>query len=105
MIYLAQKLRVGNEEITGPLKNINTLADAVNIVVKNLLIPLAAIILLIVLMWGGFSLVTSRGDPEKLKSARARITAGIIGFVLLLLAYVLVRVIAYIFGLDKQGII
>lgn len=104
MKLLAQTIKVGNEQITGPLKNINTLADAVNVVVQNLLIPLGAIILLFVLMWGGFSLITSQGDPEKLKAARARLTAGIIGFVLLIVSYLLVKVLAYVFGL-QQGII
>jgi TRAP-type C4-dicarboxylate transport system permease small subunit len=62
---------------------------------------LAGIILFFVLMWGGFDYVTSQGAPDKLKTANAKITAGVIGFVLLVLSFLITRVIAYIFGLEQ----
>jgi hypothetical protein len=55
-------------------------------------------------MWGGFDYVTSQGAPEKLKSANAKITAGVIGFVILVLSFLITRVLSYIFGVG-QGII
>jgi len=101
--YLAQKICIGGQCVTGALPTtgpgkINTLADLVNKIV-NFLIPLAAVILLFVFIWGGYDYMMSQGAPDKIKSAQAKFTTGIIGLVLLLLAYVIVRTIGGIFGL------
>ncbi len=101
--YLAQKICIGGQCVTGALQTtgpakINTLADLVNRVV-TFLIPLASIILLFVFIWGGYDYMMSQGAPDKIKSAQAKFTTGIIGLVLLLLSYVLVKTIGSIFGL------
>ncbi len=100
--YLAQQVTIGGQTIKGPVVGINNLGDLVSRVVNVFLIPLAAIILFIVLLWGGISFITSRGNPEKVKSAKAKLTTGIIGFVLLILSYLIVKLISVsIFGLGK----
>ncbi len=97
--FLAQQINVGNQSITGPLEGISTLSDIVNKVVA-LLMPLGGIILLFVIIWGGYDFMMSRGQPEKLKSAKAKITTGIIGFVLLVFSYVIAKLVATIFGIE-----
>lgn len=99
MRILAQQVDIGGQPITGPLQGINNLSDIVNKVVE-FLIPLAGIILLLVLIWGGYDYLMSQGNPEKIKGAQAKITTGIIGFVLLVVSYVVVKLIAKIFGFD-----
>jgi len=103
----AQQIDVGGQGISGPLvvggKTDFKLADIVSEIVK-FLIPLAGIILLFVMIWGGYDFMMSRGNPEKLKSAQAKITTGIIGFVLLIFSYVITKLVATIFGLG-QGIL
>lgn len=94
---------INPEVIEGPLKNISTVGDIINLIVL-LIFPLAGIILFIFLVWGGFSLITSRGDPEKVSGAKSRITSAIIGFILLFLSYFLVSLVARILGLG-QGIL
>ena len=89
--YLAQQLTVGGFQINGPLQGINNLGDLINRAVADLLIPLAGVILLIVLIWGGLDYMTSQGNPEKLKGAQAKISTGIIGFVLLIISYIVVK--------------
>nr|MBP9690945.1 hypothetical protein [Candidatus Woesebacteria bacterium] len=69
--------------ITGPLVDIESLTDVVN-VVTTFLYPFAGVILLLILIWGGYDYLSSGGDPEKVKSGQAKITAGVIGFVLLM---------------------
>lgn len=101
--YLAQKICIGTSCVSGPLptsgpNKISTLSDLVNRVVQ-FLIPLAAVILLLVFIWGGYEFMVSQGSPDKIKSAQAKFTTGIIGLVLLLLAYIIVKVISSIFGL------
>lgn len=101
--YLAQ-FSVNDTEIYSPL---NSQFDSIGSIF-NILLPIifsiAAIILFFILMWGGFDLVMSRGEQEKISAARSKITAGIIGFVLLVLSFFLVQVLSYVFGLDA-GII
>lgn len=101
--YLAQKICIGSQCVQGALPTsgparINNLADLVNRMV-SFLIPLAAVILLFVFIWGGYDYMMSQGAPDKIKSAQAKFTTGIIGLVLLLMAYIIVKTIGGIFGL------
>jgi hypothetical protein len=96
---LAQNLQISGQPIEGPLKGINNLGDLVNRVLFFLM-PLASIILLLVLIWGGYDFLTSGGDAAKVKNAQAKITTGLIGFFILIFSYFIVRVIAFIFGLN-----
>ena len=102
MAYLAQKFQFGGQQITGPLKipgtDNPTLGDIIN-QVNSFLLPFASIILFFVLVWGGYDFLLSQGDPGKVKSAQAKITTAIIGFVLLLTAYLITQVFARIFKL------
>ena len=94
---------VNGQEICSPLVGYSNIGDIINNVVPFIM-TMAGIILFFVLMWGGFDYVTSQGQPEKLKTANAKITAGVIGFVLLVLSFLITRVLAYIFGVG-EGII
>jgi hypothetical protein len=96
---LAQNLQIAGQPIEGPLKGINNLGDLVNRALIFLM-PLASVILLLVLIWGGYDFLTSGGDAAKVKNAQAKITTGLIGFFILIFSYFIVRVIAFIFGLE-----
>ncbi len=102
MRYLSQSLNINGQTIQGPLPTgpggINNISDLVNRLMQ-FLIPLASIILLLILIWGGYEYMMSQGNAEKVKSAQAKLTTGIIGFVLLLLSYLMVKLISFIFGL------
>ncbi|MBI5127423.1 hypothetical protein HZA76_03120 [Candidatus Roizmanbacteria bacterium] len=105
---LSQSVDFNGQEIKGPLVGANgqpieNLGQLVSRVLSFLL-PLAGVILLFVLIWGGYDYMMSQGNPEKVKTAQAKITTGIIGFGLLIFSYLLVRLIAAIFGL-QTGII
>lgn len=63
----------------------------------------AGLALLLYLIYGGFQLMTSGGDPGKMKEARAIITNAVVGFLIIFVAYWLVQAVGIIFGV--QGII
>jgi len=95
--HLAQSLNIGGTNIEGPLDSSLsstggpiTLGDIINRILTFLL-PLAGIILLFVLIMGGYDYMVSQGNPEKIKSAQAKITTGIIGFFLLISSYRLLK--------------
>lgn len=103
---LAQCITLSGESICGPAKQfngsaINTPADVVNQVMP-FVYGFSLVVLLFVFIWGGFDLMTSRGDPAKLKSARAKITSGIIGVILLATAFLIVQFISKIFGIGNE---
>jgi hypothetical protein len=97
---LAQSLQIGDggPTIKGPLDDSFGLGTIIS---KSLafIMPMAGIILLFVLISGGYDYMMSQGNPDKIKSGQAKITSGIIGFVLLIASYLITRLIAYIFGL------
>lgn len=102
---IVQKITINGNPIEGPLKDINmkdinTLADLINIIIQ-FVYPFAGILLFIYLVWGGYDYLLSQGNPEKIKGAHGKLTSAIIGFVLLFISYILVRIIALIFGLNN----
>lgn len=96
--FLTQRIEISGQTIEGPLRGINNIGDLINRLLP-FLIGLAGIILLFVFIWGGYDLMMSQGDANKVKSAQAKITAGLIGFILLILSYLITSLIARIFGL------
>jgi len=61
---------------------------------------IAGLALFVFLIIGGFGLLTSGGNPEKVKSAQGKITSAIIGFVIIFVSYWLVRILEIVFGID-----
>lgn len=62
---------------------------------------LAGMILLVMLMWGGFMWMTSSGDPKKTEAARGAITSALLGLVLIVGSYVILNLIAQFTGLTN----
>lgn len=54
----------------------------------------AGIVAVFFIIWGGYKLAFSGGDPEKIKGARETITFAILGLVLVFMSYFIVRFIA-----------
>lgn len=59
--------------------------------------------LLLMLIRGGVGYITAQGDPKAVASARATITWAIIGFVVVLAAFLIVSLIAGFFTLPGIG--
>lgn len=101
MKYLSQSLQIGDggPTISGPLdESVNSLPKIINASL-GFILPMAGVILLFVLISGGYDYMMSQGNPDKIKSGQAKITSGIIGFILLIASFLITRVIARIFGL------
>lgn len=68
----------------------------------NLLIPLslviAGVILLFLLVGGGFAIIASGGNAKSVESGKNQITGAIIGFAIIFLAYILIQIIQTITG-------
>ncbi len=99
------------KDITIPVENnapikINSPDLSFGSIISNLLpyiFTIAGILLLIYLIFGGFQLMLSRGDPKAAQSARSHITNALIGFIIIFIAFWVVQIFGRIFGL--QGIL
>lgn len=56
------------------------------------------------LVWGGLSYIMAQGKKEELAKARAKLTWAIIGFIVILLAFMIAKFIGEIFMPDKGGL-
>ncbi len=105
-VLLAQCVTVNGEQICGPAKQFNGAAIQTPADVMNQVLPfvygISLVILLFVFIWGGFDLILSRGNADKVKMARAKITSGVVGVILLAVAFLLVQLVSKIFGLGTE---
>lgn len=83
--------------------DVHEIKDLVNIVenIFNLLIRLTGILAFITLIISGFQYLTAGGDPKKAQSARDTITYAILGLVLVILAYFILRFISEFTGVTR----
>lgn len=106
--FLAQQLQIIDPDnlnaspatVQGPLPTdgpqYNTLADVLNPILK-IVFPLMLVVAFLLIVWAGFDLARSFGNPEALKKAQARLTNIIIGLVLLAMSYWLAGLVKSIF--------
>ena len=60
---------------------------------------IAGILLLLYLLYGGFHLMISGGEPKVVAEAKGKITNALIGFVIIFVAFWIVQIIGRVFGL------
>ncbi len=61
---------------------------------------LAGLAVFVLLILGGFSFLTSEGDPEKIKKATAMITSALVGLVLIIASWFILRLIEQFTGVQ-----
>jgi hypothetical protein len=61
---------------------------------------LAAIVLFILLLIGGFKFITSGGDPKAVDSAKKTLTSAVAGLLIILVSYLILVLIKTITGAD-----
>lgn len=76
--------------------------EEVLIAVFSLLQPVVAIAFIAMVLYGGWTYLTSQGEPEKIARAKQIIVSAIVGFVIIVIAPRLVELIAGILGVDRD---
>lgn len=72
--------------------------EAVFARVISIAVSLVSLVLFIMLVIGGFKYLTSGGDPKATESARNTMTYAIIGLVVIVASYLIIRAIEYFTG-------
>ena len=60
---------------------------------------IAGLVLLFMLISGGIELMTAAGNPGKSKSGYGKITAGLIGFVIIFVSYFVLQIVETVLGI------
>lgn len=68
----------------------------------GLIRPVVLLVLILTLMYGGFVYLTAQDDDSKVASAKKIMTAAIVGFVIIVLAPVMVQLVGAFLGI-RQG--
>lgn len=78
-----------------------TAASKVGLIITRIipfLFVIAGLMLLFYLIYGGFHMMTAANDEKGLTEAKAKITNALVGFVILFVAFWLVKILDYILG-------
>ena len=59
----------------------------------------AGLALFVMLIWGGITLMTAAGDPAKSKDGYGKLSAGLIGFLIIFVSYFVVQVVEVVLGI------
>ncbi len=101
-MQLTQVLKLpgdSGESVTGPLPDkFTNLASVVSNAIP-FIFPIAGVILLLYLVWGGFDILTSMGDSKKVEAAKGKVTNAIVGFLIIFFAYWIVQILDNVFRL------
>lgn len=84
------------------LKEITGVGSLVSILLSNAIV-IAGIVLIFIIVIAGIQMISGSGDPQKTAHARQILTAGILGFVLVVAAYFIVRLVESSLGVDILG--
>ncbi len=82
-----------------------TVADEKGLVrtIVSIAVPLGVISVVLLVVYAGYLLTSSQGNPDKIKEGKEIITNAIIGFVVVLLSVAILILISNTLGLDIYG--
>lgn len=80
-------------------ENLTTLGGIISALIPYLFV-FAGLILFAYLVIGGFSFLTSGGEPKAMEQAKGKVTNAIIGFIIIFVAYWVVQIFEYMFGVQ-----
>jgi hypothetical protein len=87
--------QLGNPGVTGQL---NTPGAVISRFLTSFAFPIAGLILFIMLVWGGFEILSGAASKKSMDAGRQRIQSALLGFFLLFISYWIVQLIEYVFG-------
>jgi hypothetical protein len=80
-------------------KGYGSLGEFISTMLPNVFV-IAGVILLVLLIAGGFVMITSAGDPEKQKNGSKALTAAIVGFIIIFASFWIIKLIEFLTGIS-----
>ncbi len=84
------------------LKQLTGVGSLASVLLSNAIV-IAGIVLIFLIVISGIKIISGSGDPQKVADARLIITSGIIGFILVVSAYFIVRLVESSLGISILG--
>lgn len=84
---------------SNPLAKIASLSTILNVVIP-LLMTIAGLVFLFMLISGGFKYITSGDSPEQVKKAQSTFVTAVIGLLIVVSSFIIVKLLAYFFHVD-----
>jgi uncharacterized membrane protein len=92
------------EQVSSPNFIGADMGDIINKLVLYLF-PLAGILMLLYLLFGGYKYMLSRGDPKAIADARDTITTAVVGFIIVFVAFWIVQIVGVVLGIEQITVI
>lgn len=104
MIYAGIVSDIGKylQDLGNPWARVQTL-DVLIPNLINLALVVAVVVFFFLLLLGGIQWITSAGDKESLAKAQRKITAALVGIIIVFSAWAIKSLVWYFFGLNKEG--
>ncbi len=93
MNFLVNKV-YASTAITPPI-GLTNFSDLIACVIKYFVWYIAPLIVVIMVLWGAFQILTAGGEPENFANGRKTIVYAIIGYVLVIIAAGLVAIVQF----------
>jgi len=87
---------VGKLEGNETIDSIDSLVDTI----VNIAVPVAILCLVVLVVYAGYMLISSQGNPDKLKEGQEVLTNAIIGFFIIVLSVVILLLLSNTLGLN-----
>ena len=103
---VAQATQTIRENLRGSIglsAGLDTTPAGIVSAVLPVLFSAAGIILFLMLVWGGFEMMINATDSKAQEAGKQRITAAIIGFILLFCSFWIAQILQIIFGITIVG--
>lgn len=79
--------------IKNPLKVGNTVMDVIVAILNNIVLPIGAVLVVLYIIYAGFTFVTAQGKPKEIEEAKKRLLWSLIGALILLGAVAISKVV------------
>jgi hypothetical protein len=66
-------------KLINPLKDINDLPSLITAILNNIIMPLAAVVVVIMIIYSGFKFITAQGNPGEIEKAKSGLLYVLIG--------------------------
>lgn len=82
------------------LREITGLGQLVSVLLNNAIV-VAGLIFIFLIVFAGLGMIFAGGNPQKFAQSRELITTALVGFIIVLFAYIFVRIIRTMLGLPN----
>ena len=88
-----------SDKTVNPLAKIGDIGTLLNLLIPILMV-MAGLVFFSMMLMGAFGFLTSEGNPDKLKKAQGTFFSAIFGLLIVIAAYLIVKLLGYFFKID-----